>query len=120
MNIIRAAFGLIDDFLFVAPNKETCRKYLHIFLALCTELDIPVAPHKTLGPDTKMIFLGILLNSREMTASLPIEKITTYGKNIVDTIAKEKVTLRKLQSLIGQLQFSTSVIMLETVFKKIT
>ena len=46
-----------------------------------------------------------------MTASLPIEKITTYGKNIVDTIAKEKVTFCELQSLIGKLQFSTSVIM---------
>jgi len=70
-------------------------------------LNVPIAHHKTEGPCKTLTFLGIELDTVYMTARLPPEKLVKYicfiGKSI-------RCTLNELQSLIGMLQFSTSVI----------
>ena len=102
---------VIVDFLFIAGNSEMCGEYLGKFLALCCELKIPTAPHKTFWPCNIIVFLGIELNSITVTALLPQEKITVYSQCIKETLGKKNITLRELNSLIGKLQFATSVVL---------
>ena len=55
-------FGLhyLDDFLLLGPaGSRTCHEALAAALTLCDHVGLPVAPDKTEGPSTCLIFLGI-------------------------------------------------------------
>ncbi len=56
------------------------------------------------------MFLGVQLDTRMMLAQLPQDKVIRYGENVSQAISKGMLTLRDLQSIIGQLQYSTSVV----------
>ena len=63
----------LDDFLlFGAPGSLQCAESLKKALDTCVSLGVPVAPKKTEGPSTKLVFLGIVLDT---TLSLPQEKL---------------------------------------------
>lgn len=114
--ILKNKFGLsnivnvLDDFLFVGSSHKQCKDSLHTFITLANELGIPLAPNKTVGPTTNIVFLGVQLNTEKMTASLPSEKINRYVADLSELQNHRKITLRQLRSIIGKLQFATSVI----------
>lgn len=101
---------VLDDFLFVAPSFSLCQQYLDKFKIISEILGVPIAEHKTEGPTTCLTFLGIELDSSFMVARLPSEKLQDYGCQLETLINSSKCTLRELKSIIGKLQFSTSVI----------
>ena len=62
----------LDDFLlFGAPGVPQCAVALCKALAQCASLGVTVAPVKTEGPATKIIFLGIEIDTICMILSLP-------------------------------------------------
>ena len=101
---------VLDDFFFVGKTEADCRHALDQFTKLCSELGVPLAPHKTVGPTTSLTFLGVELDSFEMQARLPLEKLQTYTRDLQELLTHKKVTLRNLKSTIGKLEFSTAVI----------
>ena len=101
---------VLDDFLFVEKSHDKCMRSLASFLFLCNDIGVPVAPHKTLGPVHTLVFLGIELDSTNMCARLPHDKLVTYYCDILQVLNKQKITLRQLKSLIGKLQFATVVV----------
>ena len=44
---------LLDDFLITAPTHALCQNQLNLLLDLCSYLNDPIAPDKTLGPSTR-------------------------------------------------------------------
>ena len=55
----------LDDFLIAgSPSSRQCKQSLEKSLALCMELGVPVAPHKTEGPTSCLVFLGIELDTQ--------------------------------------------------------
>ena len=87
-----------DDFLLLgAPESEECEQALRMALDLCKRLGIPNAVHKTEGPATVIVFLGIELDTVRMEARLPEESRRACSK-------------RELLSLIGQLQHACCVV----------
>ncbi len=72
-----------------ASSYDQCCTVLKNFLSLCEYLGVPIAPEKTVGPETTLTFAGIELDTRLFEARLPADKI-----------AKSKVLLSKfLQQL---------------------
>ena len=105
-----AVVHYLDDFLFLANTFEKCKKDLHDFINFCAEIGVPLAPNKTVGPDTVLPFLGITLDSVRYEARLPTDKLELC-KSLLDTfMGCNKVTLKELQSLIGILSFACTVI----------
>ena len=43
---------ILDDFLFIAPTKDQCNRDLANLVSLCEYIGVPLAPGKTVGPDT--------------------------------------------------------------------
>ena len=107
---VSAVLHILDDFLFIAPNKDKCSKDLHHFLAMCKFLGVPIAEEKTVGPDTTLQFAGIELDSVHQEARLPLDKLTKCRTLLHLFYKKRSVTLRELQSLIGLLNFCCSVV----------
>ena len=79
-------------------------------LTLMTNINIPIACDKTYPAATELEFLGVLLNSKTMTASLPADKLTRAKEDLSIWLTKKSCTLRELQSLIGTLQFACRVV----------
>lgn len=101
---------LLDDFLIVSNSISSCDNELKAFLRTCDELGVPMAPEKTVGPSCVLSFAGIELDTTIMEARLPCDKLTKCRTLIQDFITRKKVTLKELQSLIGLLNFTCSVI----------
>ena len=70
----------------------------------------PTVSWKTLDPSRLMVFLGVELSSVDMEARLPAEKLDKYREKLTDLAKQRKTTLENMQSVIGCLQFATSVI----------
>ena len=107
---VQSVIKVLDDFLFVANTQHECMTALHCFTRLCNELGVPIAHHKTDGPAQTLTFLGIQLNTRTMMAQLPADKLIKYKNDLQTAIDSEKLTQRELKSLIGKLQFATTVV----------
>ena len=74
-NGIRHALHYLDDFLILGPtNSMECLDSLQAALALCNHVGFSVAPHKTEGPASKLVFLGIEVDSESLCLRLPQEK----------------------------------------------
>ena len=101
---------VLDDFFFVGKTQAECRHALDQFTKLCADLGVPLAPHKTVGPTTVLTFLGVELDTIQMQARLPLDKLHTYTSDLEELLQHKKVTLRHLKSTIGKLEFSTAVI----------
>ena len=80
------------------------------FIGLCEQLGVPLAPDKTVRPTTSLQFLGITLDTVSMEARLPDEKLAQCRSRIRSFLNRDKAALREIQSLIGVLNFSSSVI----------
>ena len=107
---ITGILHLLDDFLNIAPSRQLCQQQLDLFLMLCNYLGIAMAPEKTIGPATTLAFAGIELDSLQIEARLPPDKLAKCGQLISIFLVRKKVTLHEIQVLIGLLNFACSVI----------
>ena len=102
---------ILDDFLFIADTKQKCQLDLNNFLCMCQVIGVPIAEEKTVGPDTSLQFAGITLDSVLQEARLPEDKLHKCHTLLTSFYSRRKVTLKELQSLIGLLNFTCSVIL---------
>jgi len=47
-----AVLHILDDFLFIAPTRDQFEHDLAKFVLPCNHLGVPLAPEKTVGPNT--------------------------------------------------------------------
>ena len=81
-----------------------------VLLMLFKTLNIPVAPHKTVGPSTCLEYLGIILDSTALEARLPVNKVQRINIILLSFLDKKTCTKRELLSLLGHLNFASRVI----------
>ncbi|XP_060936184.1 uncharacterized protein LOC133012222 [Limanda limanda] len=107
---VPSVLHLLDDFLLVDSPQDSSGASLKKLKCCFQSLGVPLSEEKTIGPDTRLEFLGITLNSIEMKASLPSEKllrIREIAKTYSDAI---NITKQQLLSLLGHLNFAMRVI----------
>ena len=97
----------LDDFLFAAIKKMLCNNQLNTFLEVCRKINFPVSMEKTFWASTRMIFLGLLLDTISQMICIPVEKIEKARNLITKVLNKKskKITLEDLQKLTGFLNF---------------
>lgn len=102
---------ILDDFFFIGPRDALdCRNDLTHFLYICKKIGVPIKMSKTQPPSTKIIIYGIEIDSEIMQARLPIDKVEKTRLALEKMFHKKSTTLKDLQSLIGLLNFSCSVV----------
>ena len=96
---------LLDDFLLIDPPQDSLGTSLFKLKRCFESLGVPLSEEKTIGPDTRLEFLGIKLNSIEMKASLPLEKLQRI-RDIAKTYRIVKnISKQQLLSLLIHLNF---------------
>ena len=105
----------VDDFLFVVSpsgGEPAAQRLLDLALALCKHLGVPMAtgPGKVEGPATCLTFLGIELDTVELEARLPQQRLTQLHALMVEWQSLERASVKQLQSLTGLLNFACACI----------
>ena len=98
-----------DDFLVVSPSFVECQTIMWNLKRILHQLGLSINYNKVLGPSRQMTFLGIELNSTDMTLRLPQDKLCDIRRCLVRISRAPKITKRQLQSLIGKLNWGTVI-----------
>ena len=72
---------------------------------------MPIADEKTVGPATCLQFAGITLDTFNIHARLPEDKLARCRGLLTEFYNKRRVTLKELQLLIWLLNFACSVVL---------
>ena len=101
----------LDDFLLVgAPGSGQCEEDLQRLLSVFKRLRVPIASKKLEGPTDRLTFLGIEIDSQEMTLRLPVRKLLELKSLIAEWASRKSCIKRDLQSLVGKLQHACKVV----------
>jgi hypothetical protein len=96
---------LLDDFFMAGVSYFECLQLVYTFESICAELGVPLSEEKKIGPVTKLVYLGLELDSVSQTIKVPREKIEK-ANNALHLLAKsKKVRLKHFQSVVGLLNF---------------
>ena len=107
----------LDDFFTAgAPASQECSSNLSTMLSLCHRINAPVKPSKIEGPTTRLTFLGILIDTSTMTASITDDRKQDLVSSLRSLLQQSKCTKRQLLSLIGKLSFACKVIPAGRIF----
>ena len=119
---------MINDFQFLASSFTKCAHDLYAFMTMCDTIGVPLAPEKSMGPSTCLIcaarvanqeftttttylpFLGIDLDTVNMVACLPDDKLKKASDLLSQFLQRDEVKLKQLHSLIGVLNVACKVI----------
>ena len=104
-------FHLLDDFLAVdKPDICTGERTRAVLSLIFNRLQIPLAAHEYVGPTTCLEYLGIILDSEQMLATLHRDKVVRITQSIELMLDKSKFTKHELLQLLGHLKFASRVI----------
>ena len=109
---IRTIFHLLDEFLTVdKPDLCAGERTMALLTLLYARLNVPLAKHKCSGPSYCSEYLGIILDSRNIVAKLPFDKVQRIIKFIETLLDKNKCSKRELLQLLWHLNFASRVIL---------
>ena len=106
----------LDDFLTAGPPRSLiCQHNLESMLSLCQQINAPVKDEKV-APTTKLTFLGIVIDTEKITASISDERKSLMLEELQSFSTRNKCTKRQLLSLIGKLSFACKVVPTGRIF----
>ncbi len=115
----------LDDFLIISDTQQECAAALNCLIQLLRKLGFSIHWGKVVDPTRRITFLGIELDSIEMSLRLPQEKLMKLKCELKDTLMRKRATKRQLQSLAGRLSWAAGVVrggrvFLRRIFNKIS
>jgi hypothetical protein len=115
--VIQNVYGLsnlihyADDFFLVSSqNLQVAVAELNILCKAFQDLQIPLAKEKIIGPTKQIIYLGIEINSDELSISIPDDKYKELMISLPKWLYKRNCTKQQLLSIIGKLSFVCKVV----------
>ena len=100
----------LDDYFTVGPaHSSVCAHNVKTILHVASQVGIPLAPNKLEGPTTRLVFLGILIDTNSMETSLPDDKLHELISELQSWSTRNKCLKRELLSLIGKLNFECRI-----------
>ena len=100
----------LDDFLFIGETKEDSNFLVRKFIEICQFIGCPIARNKTEWADSRVVFLGMLLDGVNHCLVIPEEK-RVKALNIVQWVLDQrKITIKMVQRLTGILNFLNKAI----------
>lgn len=102
---------LLDDFLTVDPASEEGHHTMALLTLLFKRLGIPLSVKKTIGPvtESEYMYLGIILDSVNMLAHLPQDKVLRLSNMLQQFSKKDSCIKLELISLLGLMSFASKV-----------
>lgn len=101
-NIIISIY--LDDIICIDNSYVSCYKNVHTISELLQSLGFVINKEKScLTPQKYCKYLGFMLNSQDMTLSLPSQKADNIKSNILSLKSKKECKIREFAQLLGLL-----------------
>ena len=101
----------IDDFIMLgARDRDECEQNFRLLKQVCEEAGMPTEPEKDEGPATKLVFLGMELDSDKLEIQLPQEKLEKMRQTLQDVRGMKACQKRQLLSVVGILSHACKVV----------
>lgn len=107
---VKNVLHLLDDFITFDPPGESGLRSMAVLTMDFKRLGIPISQKKTVGPDTVIEYLGIILDSEKMESRIILEKVERILTIINNLRSKKSCTKRELLSVLGHFNFAARVI----------
>ena len=112
--MIRLGFSKIvaylDDFLLIGESYEECLSAWQEMKELLSKLGLPLNERKLVAPCQVIEFLGISINTKLCTLSLPKDKLADIHAVLAQYLKMKRVSKRQLQVLAGKLNFAAKCV----------
>jgi hypothetical protein len=103
---IETVHHYLDDFNFAGSALTNhCNILMHSFQSMCVELGIPLNQDKSVIPTTCLTFLDLEIDTMSMQIRIPQDKVQELVNLLLFWVAKDKIQLAPLQTLVGKLNF---------------
>ena len=106
----------LDDFFSAQLTQDICKRVLEFIVNLFSFIGVPLAPDKIVEPTNVIVYLGIKIDTIDLTIRLPEEKLGELKSSLEIWIKRKKCTKRELLSLIGSLSFACKVVKSGRIF----
>ena len=114
---VRHVLHYLDDFFTAgSPCSTECSDNLQAMLSLCKHINAPVKASKIEGPSTQLTFLGIVIDTSNMTAGISQERKQDILFSLQSLRKRNKCTKHQLLSLVGKLSFACKVVPAGRIF----
>ena len=103
----QAGFSIIDyidDYIGVGVTTVAQRSFDHL-LSLMEKLGLSVSKSKLVPPATRVVCLGVLIDTVAGTIAIPPEKLRQINDTVKEWLEKRSCTKRQLQSILGLLLY---------------
>ena len=100
----------LDDFLIIEATFDRCSNALSCLVQLLRKLGFYINWNKVEGPSQKLIFWGILIDTCNLTLSLPKDKLPDFYNFLCEFKSKHRTSKTQLEYLIGKLNWCCQVI----------
>ena len=99
-----------------AEHKEKIWQAYQALTLLLETLKVDTSAEKVVPPTTRLEFLGIMFDSETMTMEISMQKLKEIQMELQGWLYKESASRKKVESLIGKLQFLAKCIRAGRVF----
>ena len=99
----------LDDFGGAERTYDRAFEALSTLQDILRNLGVREAVHKVCGPAQRLVWLGLLYDTNNMTISIPKEKLEEIMELLKMWEGKQRATRGQMQSLLGTLQFVAGV-----------
>ena len=83
----------MTSYLWAPSYSQDCKILRDVFyFQVCKDLGVPIAEEKTCGPTTSLIFLGLVIDTHDVTVKIPIEKVRQLQALLLNCLKQKKVT----------------------------
>lgn len=111
-------FCYLDDYIVIGSSYTECREKQLVLISLLRELGFFINWGKCTSPNRKCTYLGIEVNSDQMSISLPRAKLEKLYAELKFFVGKRKATKKQLQRLAGILAHCSKVVRGGRVFSR--
>lgn len=103
-------WNYLDDIIVLGPTYESCREAQLFLHKLLHRLGFYVSFKKVRSPNTRQLYLGIVMDSLSMTLSLPQEKLDRLYRELDFFENRTRISKKQLQKLCGVLSHCATVV----------
>lgn len=100
----------LDDYGACHPSHQTATIAYKRFKQLAAELGLQLADHKSLPPATSMEWLGYVVDSTEMSVTIPQAKLQEVLQECQVWLSRSRASKKMIQKIVGKLIFISNCV----------
>ena len=107
---VERCFNYLDDFIVVGVDQADCELHQDKLHTVLVDLGFKVSEKKEIKPSQEVKYLGIIVNTLDMTLSIGPDKLSRVQECVADLLDKRWCSRKKVEQAAGLLAHCSTVV----------